>query len=417
MKKFINKIFSYVIIFLVIFPASMEAYPIDGFVRTGIKRLLRLERIEKGEIKDKLPPTGALLRTEDIKLSLLDHTLDQFPTIDAGLDGQLQKLFPNLHESYSVALLDYSDPENIRYAERQANRGFQPGSVGKLAVVTGLFCELEDLYPDDFQARINLLKNKKVRAGYWAIPNIHTVPFFNPDNNKLDKRLLVEGDVFSLFEWVDHMLSVSSNGAASVVWREIILMRHFGDDYPQLDEKTAEAYFSETSRKELSDIAVHVVNQPLRDLGIGEDEWRLGTFFTRGATNKVPPQGGSIGTPRGMLKWLWALESGRIIDKESSLEIKRLMYMTDRRIRYAANPALSEAAVYFKSGSLYKCKEEPGYTCEKYKGNVNNYMNSVAMIEFPGGRKYMVALMTNVLRKNSNSDHNALASRIDQLIK
>jgi hypothetical protein len=393
-----------------------SSYPIDGYLRSGIKRLLRLERIEKGEIKDILPPKGALLRVDDIKLSLKDHDIQKFPDIHKELNAQLQKTLPNLHESYSIALLDYTDPENIRYAEWQADRGFQPGSVGKLAVVTGLFYELEKLYPTDFQKRLDLLKNKRVRAGYWAIPNIHTVPFFNPENNKLEKRLLKENDVFTLFEWVDHMLSVSSNGAASVVWREIMLIREFGLNYEELDEKMAEAYFNNTARKVLSDISIEVVNQPLRELGINEEEWKLGTFFTRGATNKVPPQGGSIGTPKALVKWLWALEHGRIVDSESSLEIKRLMYMTDRRIRYAANASLVEAAVYFKSGSLYKCKPEPGYSCEKYKGNVDNFMNSVAIIEFPGGKKYMVALMTNVLKKNSSTDHNALAAKINRLI-
>jgi hypothetical protein len=402
------------IIFLIV-PITINSYPIDGFTYTGIKRLLRLERILSGEIKDKLPPKGGLLNSDQIGLSRKDFYYS-FPEVDRDLQATLNKVFPNLHESYSVALLDFTDENNIRYAEKQANRGFQPGSVGKLAVITGLFCELETIYPDDFEKRIELLKNKKVRAGYWAIPNIHTVPFFYPETNKLEKRLLRENDVFSLFEWADHMLSVSSNGAASVVWREVMLMREFGERYPEITEAEAENYFKVTPKKDLSQIAVDVVNQPLRALGIGEDEWRLGTFFTRGASNKVPPQGGSTGTPKAMMKWMWALEHGKIIDPESSLEIKKLLYMTDRRIRYASNSALSEAAVYFKSGSLYKCKKEEGYVCEKYKGNVDNYMNSVAIIEFPNGKKYMVALMSNVLKKNSNSDHSALASRIHNII-
>ncbi|MCB0613816.1 MAG: hypothetical protein KDC75_10925, partial [Phaeodactylibacter sp.] len=79
--------------------------------------------------------------------------------------------------------------------------------------------------------------------------------------------------------------------------------------------------------------------------------------------------------------------------------------------------ALTDAAVYFKSGSLYKCRPEEGYECGKYKGNVENYMNSVAIIEHPDGPTYLVALMSNVLKKNSNIDHNALASRIDKIIR
>jgi hypothetical protein len=93
------------------------------------------------------------------------------------------------------------------------------------------------------------------------------------------------------------------------------------------------------------------------------------------------------------------------------------MYMTDRRIRYAQAPQLREAAVYFKSGSLYKCDRSKGEPCGKYKGNVSNFMNSVAIIEHPDGTNYMVCLMTNVLRKNSASDHMYLAGSIDKAIR
>ncbi|MEZ4982424.1 MAG: hypothetical protein R2769_12745 [Saprospiraceae bacterium] len=33
-------------------------------------------------------------------------------------------------------------------------------------------------------------------------------------------------------------------------------------------------------------------------MGISEDEWRLGTMFTRGATGIIPGKGGSLGTPK-----------------------------------------------------------------------------------------------------------------------
>ena len=99
------------------------------------------------------------------------------------------------------------------------------------------------------------------------------------------------------------------------------------------------------------------------------------------------------------------------------LEMKRLLYMTGRRIRYAASNKLKPAAVYFKSGSLYKCDRVKDSLCKAYAGNVYNYMNSVAIVEHPEGSKYIVCLMSNVLNKNSASDHYALASRIDNLIR
>jgi hypothetical protein len=52
-------------------------------------------------------------------------------------------------------------------------------------------------------------------------------------------------------------------------------------------------------------------------------------------------------------------------------------------------------------------------------GNVKNYMNSIAIIEYPAGERklhYMVTLISNVLRKNSAAEHQALAIRLQQLI-
>ena len=213
------------------------------------------------------------------------------------------------------------------------------------------------------------------------------------------------------------MLSVSNNGAASIVWREVLLMQIFGDKYPDLTQEEADAYFKTANRKELTDLGNDVVNLPLRDLGITKDEWRLGSFFTRGANTYVGDKDGSIGSPLGLMKFLIQLEQGKIVDEASSLEMKRLMYMTDRRIRYAQAPALQDAAVYFKSGSLYKCDRSKGEACGKYMGNVTNFMNSVIIVEHPDNCRYMVALMTNVLRKNSGTDHMNLATRIDKIIR
>jgi hypothetical protein len=410
---------------LVLFTGSLLAetlaYPIDGYALTGIRRLLRLELILKGEMEGTKPIAGAQKSIDDIKLHLhgtpKGDSLGYLPEPDPVFQKKLNALFPNLHESYSITLLDISPGKPFRYAKRQEDRGFQPGSVGKLAVISGLFCELESLYPDSFKLRRELLKKRMVRAGKWAVYDEHTVPFFNPDTKKFFKRQVQEADVFSLYEWADHALSVSNNGAASVVWREAILMRVFGKNYLTLTEKQAEEFFKTTSKAQLADIATSVVNDPLRSVGITHDEWRLGQMFTRGATAYIPGKGGSLGTPVGLMKWLVALERGDIIDPESSLEIKRLMYMTDSRIRYAANRELRDAAVYFKSGSLYKCNGVPGDPCGKYRGNKENFMNSVAIIERGDSTVYLVALMTNVLRRDSNKDHNALAARVDKVVR
>ena len=421
-KPMIKKVFPALVISLLLIglflirptpPAA--AYPIDGYELSHISRVRYQQLVQDSTLRGRWLKPGQLHSIFEIRLNLLHADPDSLPPSDPALQAKLHGLLPNLNESYSVALLDMTPGRELRYAARQADRGFQPGSVGKLAVATALFCELENLFLDDFDQRLDLLMNKRVKANRFGIPNQHTVPFFNVADNRYFRRHVSENDEFTLYEWLDHMVSVSSNAAAAIVWREAILMRVFQDRYPALTDEEAREYFRTTDRRELSDIGNSVVNEPLRHLGIGRDEWRLGTMFTRGGSSIVPPQGGSIGTPRGLMKWLFSLEKGDVIDTRSSLELKRMMYLTDRRIRYAASPALDSAMVFFKSGSLYGC----GGTgpCGKYRGNSMNYMNSVAIVEQPDGTRYLVTLMTNVLRKNSAYDHMILAGRIDRMLR
>ncbi|QXP55528.1 serine hydrolase [Cellulophaga sp. HaHa_2_95] len=396
-------------------------YPIDGYEQTGIKRLLRLELIKNGELKEATPlPEGAKKSWSDIQLNLTSKASDSvgsFLQVDEDFQKEISGLFRGLDKSYSLTVLDISDLDSIRYAKRNETAGYQPGSVGKLAVLNALFTQLAKIYPDSWESRTSLLKSKTVKAGVWGLTDEHTIPIYNVEKKTLVKRQVVASDVFSLYEWADHMLSVSNNGAASIVWREALLMAAFGKEYPELTEEKALTYFKTTPKKELTDLANDVVNLPLRDLGITHEEWRLGSFFTGGANTYVGDKGGSTGTPIGLMKFLVQLEQGKVVDENSSLEMKRLMYMTDRRIRYAQSPALKDAAVYFKSGSLYKCDRSNGQVCGKYMGNVSNFMNSVIIVEHPDNCTYMVVLMTNVLRKNSASDHMYLASAIDKVIK
>lgn len=418
MKKYIK----YIVLILVCSAfTTMNYYPIDGYALTGIKRLKRLELIKSGEIKDAATlPLGALKTYSEIELNLLSRSNDSVGALlvtDADFQKEISGLFRGLDKSYSLTVLDISDVDNIRYAERNETSGYQPGSVGKLAVLNGLFTQLANIYPDSWENRTALLRDKSVKAGVWGLTDEHTIPIYNIETKKLVKRQVIASDVFTLYEWADHMMSVSNNGAASIVWREVLLMAAFGKDYPALTQEQADDYFKNTPRKELTDLGNDVVNLPLRTLGITSDEWRLGSFFTKGANTYVGDKGGSIGTPIGLMKFLVQLEQGNVVDKASSLEMKRLMYMTDRRIRYAQSPVLKEAAVYFKSGSLYKCDRTKGEACGKYMGNVSNFMNSVAIIEHPDNCRYMVVLMTNVLRKNSATDHMMLASSIDKIVR
>ena len=393
-------------------------YPIDGYKSTGIARLYQLHKMVEDSVENRRIPAGAYKKLEDIKLNLLSRKDDSLSAIlveDEEFAKSIRRYLPGA--GYSATVLDISNPDSLKYAAYRETAGYQPGSVGKIAVLTALFDQLQKLCPNSFDARTGLLKNKRVAARYWGTGDHHTIPIYDIEKDKLTRRRVVASDTFSLYEWVDHMVSVSNNGAASVVWREALLMAAFGEQYETLTEEQAETYFKETPRDSLTNFANDIVNLPLRKLGIDKDEWRLGSFFTAAANKYVGDKGGSIGTPVGLMKYLVKLEQGNVVDQQSSLEIKRLLYMTDRRIRYAASPRLDSAAVYFKSGSFYKCDREKDPDCSAYAGNVYNYMNSVIIVEQPDDTKYIVCLMTNVLNKNSAGAHMYLASKIDEVVQ
>lgn len=409
-------VFSRLAIALLVFLVAGSAlpYPIDGYEQTGIRRLERQRLILAGEMNGNALPPGARKNWADITLHLTDAPTLDLPASDEDLERRVARLFGGRRD-YSIAVLDITPGAPLRLARYNWENRYQPGSVAKLAVAVGLFSELQRIYPDDTEARRQLLKSRMVTGGFWVRPNSHSVPIFNLETRHFQSRSVLETDVFSLYEWADHMVSASSNAAATVVWKEALLMRAFGADYPPTSEQEA-AFFKETPKRELTAMAMSVVNDPLRAEGVAQDDFQLGSMFTAAGTNVIP-SGGSHANPRGLLTFLFRLEQGRLVDEWSSLEIKRLMYSTERRIRYAASPALSTSALYFKSGSLYKCQQEEGFECGRYMGNVHNFMNSVAIVETPDDRVYMVALMTNVLRKNSASDHLALANNIEEIMK
>ena len=255
-------------------------------------------------------------------------------------------------------------------------------------------------------------------ADEFIVSDHHVVPLWQPGQAKITYRKLRVGDQANLYTYLDWMLSASSNAAASMVLREVMLLNHFGRDYPVGDDKAA-AFFSQTPYKERAALLVRSLQDPVTRNGLDLANLRQGSFFTRQGKRLV---GGttSYATPAELMRFLVRLEQGRIVDEFSSREIKRLLYMTQRRIRYASSPALADAAVYFKSGSLYKCEPEPGFECKKYQGNVTNMLNSVAIIEHPASDPqlyYLVVVMSNVLRKNSAVVHQTLATWLHRLLE
>jgi hypothetical protein len=400
-----------------------ERYPLGDYEHTGIRRLKASSMILTGEMPGSVPiQPGARLPRSAIELRLrgVNDRLDlprgapADPELQAGIDRIMRTKDP----SYRIAVLDITDASSPRYAAVRADEGYIPGSVGKLLVMSGLFNELAQLDPRDIAARERVLRETRVVADAFAMPNSHEVPIVAEDWSRVSHRPIRLGDEFSLWEWVDHMISPSSNAAGSVVWKEAMLMDAFGRRYPPSREAEAE-FFRTTPRAELTERMIRVVEEPLIAAGIDPESLRMRTMFTDGAQRIVPGRG-SLATPRALVTWLVRLEQGRLVDEWSSLEMKRMTYYTRRRYRYAFSPALNEAAVYFKSGSLYRCVPEEDYRCGQYMGNAENLMHSVAIVESPAGaehpRVYLVSMMSNVLKVNSANEHMAIGTPIERLI-
>jgi len=407
---------------LLLTPSVVESYPLDGYEGTGIRRLRAFELARSGRMAGPQLPPGALLDSEEVRLRLVgvadSFRIDEDTPRDPYLQRGLERIFGNRDPNYSIALLEITDPARPRYAALRETRRYQPGSIGKLAVLAGLFADLAQAHPDTAR-RLQILRETPVTGGPFVPTDHHRVPIVDLEAGEVAFRVIREDDRFSLWEWADHMVSPSANAAGSVVWRETMLLDRFRDAYPP-DSTARRAYLGEHPARALQADAVRVANGPLREIGIPEEGFRQGTFFTEGAQQVVPPTS-SHWTPRAALRLLLAVEQGRLVDRWSSLEFKRMLYFTRRRYRYASSPALRDAAVYFKSGSLYACEPEPGFECRPYEGNRFNYMNSVSVVESPARgadqRVYLVALASNVLRRNSAAEHRDLATEIERLVR
>jgi len=393
------------------------AYPLDGESESGIRRLEGYQLVQQQPNGPKLSP-GALWGVEQIRLHLLDYNgpdfdqLEQDPQLQAALSGMLATRDP----SYSMVLVDFTDAQNVRWAGLRPDVKQNPGSVGKLLCMAGLFNALAEAFPDPAD-RQRVLMTAVSRAGSWVNDEIHIVPKWDAAARVNRFSVINENDEFRLSEWLDHAISASANGAGAIIWREAMLVKHFGSDYPQSFD-VSERFFNETKKSELSALAREVITAPLVAAGIDITNLQQGSFFTGNAKGKVPG-GMSFATPRELARLLFRIEQGKLVDEWSSLQMKKYMYMTKRRYRYVYAPELSRSAVFFKSGSLYSCRPEEGFRCGKYMGNKQNLMNSVTIVEGnqPGDPRYIVTLMSDVKKVNSAWDHSRIAAATDEMIR
>jgi len=394
------------------------AYPLDGQDDSGIRRLEGYRIAQSLPAGEKLTP-GALLSKDEISLRLVGLEVPDFDELpeDAELAQALRELFAGRDPSYAVVVVDFSDPTAISWAGLRPDTRQNVGSVGKIITMTGLFHVLAEAFPDIADRR-RVLATTVVRGGNWVTGDEHSVPTFDPAIERNRFARLRESDEFRLSEWLDHAVSASANGAGSVVWREAILIRAFGERYPVSFEES-EAFFNGTPKAELTRMSLAIMTEPLAAIGIDTEQMRQGSFWT-GASQQRVPGTTSFATPRELARWMFRLEQGRIVDAWSSLEMKKYLYMTKRRYRYIYAPELNASAAFFKSGSLYSCVPEEGYQCARYMGNGRNFMNSVATIETPAGDPeyaYTVAMISNVLKFNSAWDHSRFAAAIHEMVQ
>lgn len=396
---------------------NASAYPLDGIEESGIRRLEGFQIAQETPGAAKLAP-GQLWSTDAIRLRLLDYDGPDFDALpeDPALATFLTKTLRNRDPSYAMVLVDLSDPDAIRWAGLRPDMRQNAGSVGKLICMAALFHALKQSFPDPAD-RARVLREATSPAGSWVSNEIHKVPKWSAADKRNYYSVIRPADEFRLGEWLDHAISASANGAGSIIWREAMLIRHFGSDYPMSFEES-ERFFAETPKKKLAELALAVVTEPLQEAGIDTTNIQQGSFWTTNSKQKVPGTV-SFATPRELARFLFRIEQGRLVDEWSSLQMKKYMYLTKRRYRYCYAPELNAEAVFFKSGSLYSCQPEEGFRCDKYMGNVRNMMNSVAVVEGDevGEPFYIATLMSNVLRFNSAWDHSRIAAAVHETLR
>jgi hypothetical protein len=307
-------------------PLLAGAYPLDGYEKTGIGRLEAQRLIQIGEKPGKKRPSGELLPLEMVNLRLLEHREMELPASDPKLTARLKKLLGPEADRYGMALLDLSDLENPRYAEWNGHQRQNPGSVGKILVALAIFQALADIYPDDIAAREHILRTSMITADIFSVSDHHSVPFWNPETGTVSKRPIKQGDTASLWTYIDWMMSPSSNSAAAMNEKTLVSITHFGKRYPVSVEEE-QKFFDETPKKQLSEIFLAAIQDPITRNGMDIEQLRQGSFFTHQGKKQIPGTN-SYATPRELANFMLKLEQGKLVDEWSS----------------RANPARSTAA-------------------------------------------------------------------------
>lgn len=400
------------------FSVTAYAYPLSGYFETGIRRLDYTNMVQQDERYRHKLPGGALLKHYEVMPGWGEEYYPGFPKAHTALSKQLTALIPpKQRDKYSIGIIDITDPYKPKLIGHNVNRTTNVGSVGKLLIAVAVLNELARIWPDNTAARFVAMRNADITADKYVLGDAHKVTLWDPEEEKHQRRELQPGDKGNLFEFLDWMMSASSNGAASMVGQQLILLREFGADYDPSSFEQQE-FIKRVGARRLGQLFRAAMNDAIAAIGHEPKHLYQGSLFTRAAKNRVSGVTSRANT-KALLDIMLKMEYGELIDYFSSDLLKKLMYLTQRRIRYASNSILNASAVYFKSGSLYSCFDKT-VKCPKYQGDRINRLASVASIESPANLpslRYIVVVVSDVLRVNSAGSHHALAKKVHRLVR
>ena len=111
-----KKIYSLLLIAAIAISFGFTIYPINGYKRTGIKRLYQIKKFHDDSIPYRRIPKGAYKTLEDIKLNLInvDDSVESLLTEDPEFAKKINRLFPG--GNYSAAVMDVTNPNDLKYA-------------------------------------------------------------------------------------------------------------------------------------------------------------------------------------------------------------------------------------------------------------------------------------------------------------
>ncbi len=396
-------------------PGVAESYPLDEYGDTGIKRLEGLRRAVRTTPDAWVVSPGGEMPSSKVELSLADRPDFRVPPADRTFSAELSQILGQDARGWSLAVLDLTYPDRPRFGVVNPDAHMNAGSAGKIVTALALLTAVGDVYPDP-EDRERVLRETVVVADEFIRNDTHEVPWWEPDEKLVARRPIEEGDQGNLYQYLDWSLSNSSSAAAAIVQREALLLRRFGRAYP-VDPATADAWLDRTSKGELGRELAAANREPLARSGISRDRLQQGSLFTREGKKRLPGQS-SWATGRGLIDYLVAMEKGQLVDLWTSLEMKRLLYVTDKRVRWAGAAELREAAVFFKSGSLFRCGGRG--PCGDYAGNTWNFLAAVADVQMPQRDPpihYLVGAISNVLGQYSIPEHDRVGGAVQILME